>query len=94
MLTSALRDECSELPALAGGRFSRHRDFRWLKCTEVLLHSDLFCVTEVSGVSDVKLFLYHFWIVGAKLPPSTFFQANNVQLPYFKLKKKKSEPGL
>lgn len=39
----------------------------------MLLCDDLFCVTKVSGVSDVKLFLYHFWIVQSKLTPSAFF---------------------
>ena len=48
-------------------------DFRWLEHTRVLLCDDLFCVTKVSGVSDVKLFLYHFWIVQSKLTPSAFF---------------------
>lgn len=54
---------------LAGG----HRDFRWLRYTEVLLCGDLLCMTEVSEVKDVKVFLYHRWIARAELSP-TFFR--------------------
>lgn len=75
---------CWQVLTLLSRLAGRHRDFRWLTYTEVLLCGDLFYVTEVSRVKDVKLFLYHSWIAGAKLSLSTFFQANNVQSPYFK----------